>query len=434
MLRDAFLPPLPEHSREQPHFRAREKPAHYLSARWTPETLGKLVTALREGAAALREIPAEDLLAAWGDTVTLFLRSTSLERRALDPSLVRLSGLSKDGMTAGLDAVLGGVRREPAAALFAQAGRAAPEEAGPVLVVLASNLPALAVQPLLPALILRRPVLLKSSSAEPLFAPAFLTALARREPRLAGAVAAATWPGGDAKLEAPVLAEVGTVLAYGEDKALEDLERRAPGKVIGYGAKTSLAVIGAEVDPREAAEGLARDIALFDQRGCLSVAAVYTAGDAAALGERLGAALLDYARRWPSGPAARPMMAAVQHQRLEAEMRGLWQSSLPLRDGTVIVDPKPELRPSPGLRTVRVHPLEDLARLPGLLEPWRGRLQGVALAGEDAWRLEPGLAALGVSRCAAPGELQSPDATWHNGGINPLEALTSPWRPASPRR
>src|SRR5215203_7153904 len=119
MLRDAFLPPSLEHSREQPHFRVVEKPAHYLSARWTPETLGKLVAALREGAAALREISAEDLLAAWGDTVTLFLRSTSLERRALDPSLVRLSGLSKDGMTAGLDAVLGGVRREPAAALFA---------------------------------------------------------------------------------------------------------------------------------------------------------------------------------------------------------------------------------------------------------------------------------------------------------------------------
>jgi hypothetical protein len=128
------------------------------------------------------------------------------------------------------------------------------------------------------------------------------------------------------------------------------------------------------------------------------------------------------------------MMAAGQHQRLEAEMRGLWQSSLPLRDGTVIVDPKPGLRPSPGLRTVRVHPLEDLARLPGLLEPWRGRLQGVARAGEEARRLEAGLADLGVSRCAAPGELQSPDATWHNGGINPLAALTSPWQPASPRR
>jgi hypothetical protein len=45
------------------------------------------------------------------------------------------------------------------------------------------------------------------------------------------------------------------------------------------------------------------------------------------------------------------------------------------------------------------------------------------LAGPAAWRLAPRLAALGISRCAAPGDLQSPDAAWHNGGIDPLEAL-----------
>ena len=302
----------------------------------------------------------------------------------------------------------------------------APVDAGPVLAVLASNLPALAVQILLPALLVRRPVLLKSPSAEPLFAPAFLTALTRREPRLAGAVAAATWPGGDARLEAPVLEGVGTVLAYGEQKALEDLERRAPGKVVGYGPKTSFGVVGASADVRVAAEGLARDVALFDQRGCLSVVAVYTAGDAEELAGRLETELLDLARRWPPGPPVRTDSATVQHVRLEAEMRGLWQSDLALRQGTVIVEPKLALLPSPGLRTVRVHPLEDLNRLPEILARWRGRLQGAALAGEEAWALEPRLADLGVSRFAAPGELQSPDATWLNGGIDPLAALTSP--------
>jgi len=321
--------------------------------------------------------------------------------------------------------VLGGARKEPAAALLARA-HPAPEDAGPALVILASNLPALAVQPLLPALLARRPVLLKSPSAEPLFAPAFLAALTRREPRLAGAVAAAAWPGGDAKLEAPVLAGVGTVLAYGEQAALEDLERRAPGKVVGYGPKTSLGIVSASADVRAAAEGLARDIALFDQRGCLSVVAVYTVGDAEELAKRLETELLDLARRWPPGPPARPVSAAVQHVRLEAEMRGLRMSGLALRQGTVIVDPDPELKPSPGLRTVRVHPLEDLERLPETLAPWRGRLQGAALVGEEAWALEPRLAGLGISRFAAPGELQSPDASWHNGGIDPLEALTSP--------
>jgi hypothetical protein len=104
-------------------------------------------------------------------------------------------------------------------------------------------------------------------------------------------------------------------------------------------------------------------------------------------------------------------------------MRGFWAAPIPVRSGTVLLDPDPAFRASPGLRTIRVHPLADLDRLPGLLAPWKGRLQGAGLAGEDAWALEPRLALLGISRFAPPGELQSPDASWHNGGIDPLIAL-----------
>ena len=82
-----------------------------------------------------------------------------------------------------------------------------------------------------------------------------------------------------------------------------------------------------------------------------------------------------------------------------------------------------KVAPSPGLRTVRIHPLAGLDALPALLAPWSGLLQGAALAGDDAWRLAPALQAAGVSRLADPGELQSPDALWHNGGRDPLAAL-----------
>src|SRR5262245_1665441 len=140
-------------------------------------------------------IPSEGLLAAWGETVEAFLDPASPERRALDPDLARSSRLSPEGLSAALEAVLGGVRTGPASALLAEA-EGLPWGGGLVLVVLASTLPALAVQPLWPALALRRPVLLKSPSAEPYFVPAFLDALIHREPRLNDAVAAATWRGG----------------------------------------------------------------------------------------------------------------------------------------------------------------------------------------------------------------------------------------------
>ena len=397
---------------------------------------------------AARLISSEDLLAAWGETVEAFLDPGSPERRALDPDLAKTSRLSREGLAAALEAVLGGVRTGPAAALLAEAD-GLPRGGGPVLVVLASNLPALAVQPLWPALALRRPVLLKSPSAEPVFVPAFLDALTRREPRLAELVTAAVWRGGDQRIEAPLLEQAATVIAYGDEPALADLERRAPGKVVGYGPKTSLAVVGEHglsrtdtdshgrspdsglsVPVRDSpwqsvCAGLARDIALFDQRGCLSVAAVYTSGDPEKLASRLAEDLAELSRRWPPGPADPAVVAAVQQTRLEAEMRGLWAADLPILSGTVLIDPEPAFRPSPGLRTVRVHPFKELDRLPAILSPWRGKLQGAALAGEDAWRLAPALADLGISRCAVPGELQSPDVTWHNGGLHPLYALAS---------
>ena len=345
------------------------------------------------------------------------------ERRALAPALAHTSRLSAQGLDAALEAVLGGVAGRFAADLLAAPQGA---DASPVLVVLASNLPALAVQPLLPILAVRRPALLKSPSSEPLFAAAFAASLVRRAPALGRAVAALTWRGGEAALEAPLLAAAGRVIAYGDAAALADLERRAPGRVVAYGPKTSLAVLGPAADVRAVAAGLARDVALFDQRGCLSVAAVYTAGDAGELAAALAAELRTLARRWPPGPICVAQAAAVRQVREEAALRDLVQPELALPAGTVIVDSDARLRPTPGLRTVRIHPLADAADLPRLLAPWHGHLQGAAVDGfETGARAEvvASLTALGVSRIAPPGELQSPDVRWHNGGVDPLAVL-----------
>jgi hypothetical protein len=412
------------------------------------------------GARALAALSDREILGAWEATVAAFLDPGSPERRALSDrsrldlsdegggELARATRLSPEGLEAGLAAVLGGVRGEAARALFEEAerlrrGRAAVD--GFALAVLASNLPALAVQPLLPALAARRPMLLKCPSAEPLFTPAFVRALAARSPALGEAVAVAVWPGGDEEREAPLLARAGVVLAYGELEAVESLERRTreanPGaRFVPYGPRTSLAVVGAEADPEEVATGLARDVALFDQRGCLSVAAVYVEGvegsqeRARRVAEALAGALRELAARWPPGPAAVDEMgdaAAVRQLRELAGMRGLdlFEVGGGLAAGTVLVEPEPAFQPTPGLRTVRVHPLADLARLPEILAAWQegqDRLQGVVIAGvpkEKAGTLVPALQNLGVSRVAAPGELQHPDTAWHNGGVNPLAVL-----------
>jgi hypothetical protein len=384
------------------------------------------------GATALAALDDASLLAAWGDTVDAFLDPGSRERHAIDAELVALTGLSPAGLAAGLAAVLGGVRRRPhAEALFARAAALRRDRAGdprqPALAVLAGNLPGLAVQPLLPALALRRPLLLKSSSAEPRFAPAFVAALAARLPALADAIAAVTWPGGDEELESPVLAAVRTVLAYGDRAAIADLQRRAPGKVVDYGPKLSFAAVAADADLAAAAAGIARDVALFDQRGCLSVQAAFVEGAeprGRAFAAALATALATIADELPAGRVDAAPASQVQQLRGDAELRGALAARAPLATGTVVIEPADALlAPSPGLRTVRLYPLRSLAELPARLAGWQPTLQGAALAGESAWRLVPELAALGVSRCAAPGELQTPDASWHNGGHDPLAAL-----------
>jgi hypothetical protein len=378
-----------------------------------------------------RPRPSPDrLLAAWTETVETFRDPASPERRALDPALGAAVRLSPEGLSAGLEAVLGGVAGERAAEVFrAAAERREERERPPVLVVLAGNVPGLAVQPLLPALALGRRVVLKSSSAEPCFAPAFVAALAGREPAVSELVTATTWRGGDEAVEAPLLAECDPVLAYGDAPAIAALERRATGRVIAYGPKTSLAVVGPAADPAAVVPGLARDVALFDQRGCLSIAAVYVEGDearAADVAAALAAELGRLADLWPPGPATPGELAAARHTRDEATMAGARLLPLASAAGCVILDHRPAFRPTPGRRTVRVHTLGDLSALPRLLAPWAGRLQGLALAGlppATEAELVATLTPLGLSRFAPPGRLQHPDTRWHNGGIDPLEAL-----------
>lgn len=420
LIHDAAVP----ESLPRPPVRSRERGGvFYTAAVWTPAAMVALVEHLAAGAEALAELPSGRLREVWNRALGTFLDPSSLARRSLETSLPRLSGLSPAGTAAALRTVVGGALGPATDALFEAARER--RGGGLVTVILSSNLPALAVQPLLPALALGRPALVKSASSEPLFAPALIRALVDEEPRLADAVAAVTWPGGERALEGPVLERSETVIAYGDDSTLADLAGRFSGRLLGYGPKISLAALGDDVAPERVAAGLARDIALFDQRGCLSPHAVYTAGDAEALAEALARELTALRDDLPPGPAAAEDLAAVQQLRAEADLRGLYRPETEVETGTVVVEPSSTLRPSPGLRTARIHPVDDLDAVPAQLEAWRGSLQGAALAG-GAWRLADALRALGVTRCSAPGALQAPDAAWHNGGRHPIELLTEP--------
>jgi hypothetical protein len=69
-----------------------------------------------------------------------------------------------------------------------------------------------------------------------------------------------------------------------------------------------------------------------------------------------------------------------------------------------------------------VHPVADVGAAVAALEPWRGRLQGLALAG-DAADADALTARLELARVAPAGRLQHAEAGWASGGIDPLAIL-----------
>lgn len=368
---------------------------------------------LAAAAPSLRAIPTEQLLAAWNDTLAAFLAADSPERHDLDPDLLQSTGLSPAGLDHGLRTIGTRMLGEHAAVELQRPHRQ--QEDGFSLVVLPAEPPGLILQSLLPALAARAPVLFKSSSAEPHFAPAFLTALGRRLPTLREAYAAATWTGGDTAIETPLHSSARLVVVYGGEETIEALQSAGPRRLITFGPRLSLGWVGPGFSPEQAARGMALDIATFDQRGCLSVHAVLAEPNSApTFAAALATSLAELDLDLPPGRGNAADRAGVRLAREDAELRGLDWHGDALDAGTVIVDPDPRISPSPGLRTVRIHPVESVPTL----NEWNGRLQGVAVAGHMPATVRRAFEQAGVSRFAPTGQLQTTDAAWRNGGID----------------
>ncbi len=128
----------------------------------------------------------------------------------------------------------------------------------------------------------------------------------RREPVFVRALERATF-GRLFRVMETLTPEAGDELwAYGSDATLDEIRRSLPAGVRfhAHGSGTGVAVVDAgSVDERSAA-ALARDIAPFDQRGCLSPRLALVRGDerdARAFARLVAGALAELARRIPLG-------------------------------------------------------------------------------------------------------------------------------------
>ncbi len=360
--------------------------------------------------ARLRGRPVRETAAALADAAARWRGDAEL--RAALPAAI---DLTPPVVAAGLDAAAGALDADDMMELAARELGATPP-AAPALIahVLASNVPALALPAAALACLAGSAVLLKSGRADPLSAPAFQRALAAVDPELAATIVAAYWRGGDVEAER-ALASATVVVASGSDASIAALARRLGDRLIGHGARTSVAVVA--TDDATVPRALARDVAMHDQRGCLSPQAVFVAGDVARFAERLLSALEAVADELPWATDAVATRAARRTALATAEWDGA--RVLAGAGGTVVVAPDAGPRPAIGGRTVWVHGIASAADVPALLPPNTIECVGIAGAVVDL----DALRARGVARVCPVGRMQRPRLSWPRGQRPPLRAL-----------
>lgn len=293
-------------------------------------------------------------------------------------------------------------------------------------VLLAGSIPMPSLLSLVAPLVLHSPVLAKTASRDPVTAPLVRESLLEIDPELGAALEIVSFAGGD-RDGTRAFVDAGCLLATGSDETIARVRAGArPGtRIVAYGHRLSIAVIAADALAAETAAALSRDVAGWDQLGCLSAIAIFSVGAADAaiddFAEALADALATREQEQPRGAldpdAAARLRAECDGARLRqgagSDLRVLADEAL---RWAVIREADAELRPAPLHRFVRIHPVPDRAALERAVRPLSRHLAGVALAGfgDDHTDVAETLAALGASRICRPGLLQTPPLGWHH--------------------
>jgi hypothetical protein len=361
----------------------------------------------------------------------LWRRSASPFRKELEERLPQESGFHPETVRAGLELGLahwsGDALREAVTRELAWGASGFPLTS----VLLAGSIPMPTLLSMLLPLLLGSPVLARPASRDPVTAGVVAASIAEIDPFLGGCVALHSFSHDDEAAAALFFASE-CVVATGSDETLARIATRVtpPQRLVAYGHRLSVAVVGGAATHgnalRDTASGLARDVALWDQLGCLSPLVVFVEGTHAegdVLAEELARALAAAGRRWPRGELSTATAAEIRRERSEAEMRRAGGRALRVHAGeelgwTVVLEDDPWPRPAPLHRFVRVSPVASRMELLDALRPLARHLAGVAVAGfdEETPALSRVLLELGASRVCAPGQLQAPPLGWHHDG------------------
>jgi hypothetical protein len=223
------------------------------------------------------------------------------------------------------------------------------------------------------------------------------------------------WTGGELADEARALAGVDAAIVFGGHPTIEAIRARAPVPVLGLGPRFGIAW-APRVDAAAAA-GLARDLAAYDSRGCMSPAALFT-GPLPPF-DTLAEAMAEAERRWPRGRISDAEAAELRRLGMLARATGSWIEGA---GWAVAGIPAARFSPVALPRALVVHAVEGAAPIESALAPWLGELGTIGVGpGAPPIPLLAGHAA----RSAALGTMQAPpgDRPSHDG----IDVLAWAW-------
>jgi len=407
------------------------------------DELARVARRLRAAGEALRRRPVDQILGTLNEVLAAWLVPDSPWRRAAEEALPDATGFSPQMIRHALPSMFEPLRPPALRELLDRElgdrsvldadldGRCA---AGPGLVahILSGNLAGMGVIPVALGLAIKSPSLLKTASGDRVTAVLFARSIAAVDPQLGACVAVRYWKGGNRRCEDRVFACADLVVMSGSDESVADARARCQARFIGHGHKISFAVVAREVAGNDtaalaAAEALAMDASVWDQRGCLSphVCLVEGTVDSA---RRFGGLVADglgrLALRLPPGATTLNERAALRRFRDDAEWRRLAGDGTSVfasprsLDWTVVVEPLAVFRPTPLCRSLRVMPLARVDDLPRILAPAARLLECAGLAAPQGREQEIGnvLTRVGVPRVCPLGRMQLPTLSWQQGG------------------
>jgi hypothetical protein len=390
---------------------------------------------------ALLELPARQIVRSIADAAQRWSDADFPPRVRALPAIAQRTGYGLPAVEYALDRLFESLRASALEAAIAdelgsldaldrfveRAGRppARALPVGPACIVSSRTTIGVAIVPAVFALCAKCPTVVKDR--EDLLVSSFFATLAQERDAFRSAAVARAWSSAQADYD---VGDFAAVVAFGRNETLERIrERCAPeARFVGFGAKASVGYVGRETldtlsSAQRIAKGAARDLALYETEGCLSLHALFVERGGGVSAERfaelLAADIERTAVEFPVGTREAGDRAALGSARALAAFRAAAGEGRVFSDENathlLVADPPRSQPPFFLPRALALFSVDSPAEAQAYLQTHAIGLEALATTSQRADVAALAVAA-GAARIARFGELQAPLVGGNHGG------------------